>query len=104
MAETRPMRICDACGQVDDHPRHVIAYADGDGVTDPEVALKAIEAATGLGVGAEILAQVQDGSTIMRHMDCCRSLGCPDGTCNEVTAGAEDKTGNALLKHLTKGN
>jgi hypothetical protein len=104
MAETRPMRICDVCGQVDDHPRHVIAYADGDGVTSPEVALKAIELAGPLGVAAEVMAQISDGSTIMRHMDCCRVVGCPDGTCAEVTAGAEDKTGNALLKHLTKEN
>jgi hypothetical protein len=39
----------------------------------------------------------------MRHMDCCREAGCPDGTCNEVTKGAEDKRGPALVKHLTRG-
>jgi hypothetical protein len=98
------MRICDLCGGVDDHPRHVIAYAAGDGVTPTEAALKAMEAAGPLGVGAEIMAQISDTSTTMRHMDCCREAGCPDGTCNEVTAGAEDLKGDKLVKHLTKGN
>ena len=98
--ETRPMRMCDSCGQVDDHPRHVFATADGAGVTDATIGAKALRAATDDDFEA-ILAQVQDGTTIMKHMDCCRADGCPDGSCNTVTAGAEDKTGAALVKHLT---
>jgi hypothetical protein len=93
--------MCDACGQVDDHPRHVFANADGDGVTNPEVAATAIKAADPADLPA-IIAQVQDNSTVMRHMDCCRNAGCPDGACNTVTVGAESKTGSALVKHLTK--
>lgn len=42
-----------------------------------------------------------DGSTMIRHMDCCRDAGCPTGSCDEVTAGAEDLRGDDLLKHLT---
>lgn len=98
--QTRPMRLCDACGQVDDHPRHVIAHAPGDGVTTTDVASAAIAAASDADRPA-IIAQARDTSTIMRHMDCCRAAGCPDGTCNIVTAGAEDKKGDALVKHLT---
>lgn len=41
-----------------------------------------------------------DGGTQMRHMDCCREAGCPDGTCVEVTAGAEELRGDELLEHL----
>lgn len=104
MAEARPMRICDACGQVDDHPRHVIAYAPGDGVTPSEVAVKAVELAGPLGVTDQVMRQITDTSTMMYHMDCCRMAGCPDGTCNEVTAGAEDLKGDKLVRHLTKGN
>ena len=72
MTETteRPMRVCDICMQVDDHPRHVIA--------------------------------LDDGGTLMRHMDCCREAGCFDGSCNEVTAGAENLRGDELLAHLTR--
>ena len=43
-----------------------------------------------------------DGGTLMRHMDCCREAGCPDGTCDEVTAGAEDLRGDELVQHLTR--
>ena len=43
-----------------------------------------------------------DGSVDDRHMDCCRSAGCPDGSCGEVTKGAEDLRGDDLVKHLTK--
>lgn len=101
MAEKRPMRMCDVCGLVDDHPRHVFAYADGAGVTDPSIAVLALDNAETAVDKAVILMQIQDNSTTMRHMDCCRSVGCPDGTCNEVTAGAESKRGPALVKHLT---
>ena len=99
MAEKRPVRMCDVCGGVDDHPRHVFAHAVGDGATDSAIALKALENA---GDDREvIMAQISDNSTTIRHMDCCRSVGCPDGTCNEVTKGAEDKRGAALVRHLT---
>lgn len=100
--EKRPMRMCDSCGQVDDHPRHVFATADGDGVTDSTIGAKALRAASEEDFEA-ILAQVQDGATIQKHMDCCRADGCPDGSCNAVTAGAEDLRGADLVEHLTSG-
>lgn len=99
MTDQRPVRLCDACGGVDDHPRHVFAHADGDGITDPQIATAAIKAASADDLEA-IVAQVQDSTTVMRHMDCCRDAGCPDGTCDVVTAGAENKTGVELTKHL----
>jgi hypothetical protein len=37
----------------------------------------------------------------IRHIDCCRGAGCPDGSCDQVTAGAEELRGDALLEHLT---
>jgi len=70
MAEERPIRSCDLCGGEDNHPRHVIALADG--------------------------------GTHTRHMDCCREAGCPDGTCDEVTKGAEKLRGDELVQHLTR--
>lgn len=100
MAEKRPVRMCDLCGGVDDHPRHVFAHDVGDGVTDPDIAALAVKNAGAN--AAAIIAHIQDFSTTMRHMDCCREAGCPDGTCNEVTAGAENLRGNALVKHLTR--
>jgi hypothetical protein len=88
---------------VDDHPRHVFAHDAGDGVTDSAVAVKMLDNAPAESREA-ILAHIKDDTTVMRHMDCCREAGCPDGSCNTVTQGAEDKRGDALVKHLTKGN
>src|SRR3982750_3868908 len=99
--ETRPVRGCDVCGGVDDHPRHVFAHAPGDGNTTDEVGAQMFANAPDEAKAA-IMAHIRDDSTTMRHMDCCREAGCPDGSCNTVTAGAEDKRGNALLAHLTK--
>jgi hypothetical protein len=103
--EARPMRGCDVCGKVDTDPRHVFAYAVGDGSTDSEIAVKMIEGAKRTGDAATIEAvvtHIQDSSTIMRHMDCCREAGCPDGTCDQVTKGAKTLRGDDLLAHLTK--
>jgi hypothetical protein len=45
MAEDRPIRMCDLCGQVDDHPRHVWDHVPGDGKSDVELGVKALSAA-----------------------------------------------------------
>ena len=47
-----------------------------------------------------VIAQ-ENGTVSMRHMDCCREAGCPDGSCQEVTAGAESLQGDELVAHLT---
>lgn len=100
---TRPLRVCDSCGGVDDHPRHVFSQVPGDGATSPEVAKKALAAAGSKNFDV-IYAQITDDTVTYKHMDCCRTDGCPDGTCDAVTAGAEDKRGDDLVKHLTKGD
>jgi hypothetical protein len=107
MAEVRPLRMCDACGQVDDHPRHVFGIGPDDGnPTTAQVAEKARAAADEAGGLARQLieAQISDTTTRMMHMDCCRDADCPDGTCDEVTRGAEDKRGDDLVKHIVGGS
>ena len=41
---------------------------------------------------AAIIADIVDTTTQQRHMDCCTTVGCPDGTCdrhpNSLTGGA----------------
>jgi hypothetical protein len=98
----RPIRMCDSCGGVDDHPRHVFAYALGDGSTPAAVGRKALENARAISPEVEtaVLYEVQDSRTTMKHMDCCRADGCPDGTCNLVTQGAESLKGLELVDHL----
>ena len=106
MAETdsRPLRGCDACGLVDDHPRHVVGLDFAPELhvaTPPDVASRMIENCPDATTRTAILAHIQDNTTVMRHMDCCREAGCPDGSCNVVTTGAEDLRGMDLVKHLT---
>lgn len=42
---------------------------------------------------------LDDGGTQMRHMDCCREAGCPDGTCDAITE--TDLRGDELRTYLT---
>lgn len=101
----RPMRICDVCGGYDDHPRHVVAWPPGQAPKPDTEVYKVL-----LGnIGAENLttpdgvAAVQDffeTSLQLRHMDCCRQVGCTDGSCDVVTAGATDLRGPDLQVHL----
>lgn len=47
------------------------------------------------------VANLDDGTIVTRHMDCCKTVGCPDGSCEVVTAGVEDLRGDELVAHLT---
>lgn len=106
--ETRPQRVCDSCGQVDDHPRHVIHYAPGTAPA-PDPALVARVAGNQeltQEVRDSVIADLLDTSVQLRHMDCCSGAGCPDGSCNVIhamTPGEEVLRGNDLLEHLTSG-
>lgn len=104
MADPRPHRMCDSCGGVDDHPRHVLATAPGESPTSPEVAEKALAAATEAGDQQNILAQIMDTSTVVKHMDCCAADGCPDGSCDSILKESKGKKGAQLVKFLTKEN
>jgi len=73
----RESRSCDVCGQEDDHPRHIIHAAATHPVTGEPLDL-----------------------SIVRHIDCCRDAGCPDGSCHVVLDHAGSKRGSALIKHL----
>jgi hypothetical protein len=96
----RPLRVCDLCGGVDDHPRHVIA-GQVDGAFRPsDGALDNVLASAPEDQRAELVRALLDTTSSDRHLDCCREAGCPDGSCDFVTAGAEGKTGADLLDHL----
>lgn len=103
MSDTRPVRVCDICGGVDDHPRHVIAHAPGQA---PAVDQDLIETVIGnekldAKTRAAVVRDLQDTTIQLRHMDCCREVGCPDGSCELVLAEANGAKGAALVKHLT---
>jgi len=98
----RPLRVCDLCGAVDDHPRHVIA-GTVDGTFRPsDDALARVLAESPEDQRAELVRSLLDTTSSDRHLDCCRDAGCPDGSCDVRTAGAEGLTGADLLDHLIK--
>lgn len=99
----RTLRVCDLCGGVDDHPRHVLAGGVADAYTPPteETIARVLEQAPP-DHAARLIRELVDTSSQDRHMDCCRAAGCPAGTCPGQTAGAEDLRGADLLAHLTR--
>lgn len=99
----RLVRVCDLCGGVDDHPRHVLAGGTADVFPQPgdDILQRVLDAAPPED-RARLVRDLLDTSSSDRHMDCCREAGCPTGTCGEQTAGAENKRGADLLKHLMK--
>jgi hypothetical protein len=97
ISSDRPLRICDVCGGVDDHPRHVLAAAVGEIPVNQENLSKVLaDDSLSPDDKAAIVADIVDTTTQLRHMDCCRSVGCPDGTCNAMPA----LKGADLLAHL----
>jgi hypothetical protein len=99
----RPLRVCDLCGAVDDHPRHVIAGQFDVGLFRPsDGALDRVLAEAPEELRAGLVRDLLDTSSSDRHLDCCRDAGCPDGSCARVTEGAEDLTGADLLAHLVE--
>jgi hypothetical protein len=96
----RVLRVCDACGGVDDHPRHTqTGPADAFARADDSI----IEAVIGNapdGDRGRLLSDLLDQSSVELHRDCCRERGCPTGDCDRLTAGAEDLRGGELLNHL----
>lgn len=103
MAEKRPLRVCDVCGQVDDHPRVQHMF----GANAPAVSRGIISKIAGNRdlneeVKARALDELLDTTSALRHHDCCAAAGCPDGVCGVIleAAGGVGKTGEALLKLL----
>jgi hypothetical protein len=97
----RPLQVCDLCGGVDDHPRHHLAGGQADVYDVPSGSLVAKVAQAAPEADRDrLVAELLDTGTSSRHMDCCRAAGCPDGKCDRVTAGLEDKRGKQLLDGL----
>jgi hypothetical protein len=84
-SETRPYRLCESCKQVDDHPRHRLATAPGDGRTPADVMSA---------------AQAQDDAVLDKHFDCCAADGC--NLCQETLDSLPEKSRHGLA--LAKAN
>jgi hypothetical protein len=101
IGDGRALRVCDLCGGVDDHPRHVIAGHDADGFQRPgdDIVNKVLNSAPAEH-RARLLRELTDTSSSDRHLDCCAAAGCPTDTCGPQVKDAKGKTGAAMLDHL----
>jgi hypothetical protein len=100
----RPLRVCDWCGIIDDHPRDSgLGY---NTPTPPGIAgrvLRELDQRDDIpaDLKAEIEHEVTSQASYCRHLDCCREAGCPTGACDAVAdEGHGDKRGKALLDVL----
>lgn len=100
IGEGRVLRVCDLCGGVDDHPRHVIAGTDREAFPRPsdEIIAKVVAAAPPEEVG-RLVGELVDTTASDRHLDCCAAAGCPTGTCGPQVADAPG-VGVQMLDHL----
>jgi hypothetical protein len=91
------LRVCDGCGLVDDHPRHVLSEGDPGVMPQPsrEIIAKVIEGEYPQAVTALAIDQLNEPGMYL-HMDCCRGRGCPTGACDRVP----DLRGAELLDAL----
>ena len=97
----RPLRICDVCGGVDDHARHVLAAGVGEIPVNQENLSKVLADTTlDPDTKAALVADIIDTTTQLRHIDCCRNIGCPDGTCNIVLPAHVALTGAEQLEYI----
>ena len=107
--ESRPLRVCDLCGQVDRDPRHSdTATTAEDRYQQPaqEVVDRLIDTAP-KDQRAALLASLMDRTSFDHHIDCCAANGCPlpaddPNSCTAKVSGAKGKTGKALADYLDK--
>jgi hypothetical protein len=107
----RPLRVCDICGGVDDHPRHsfdgVVEDVHPVNETARAALLANLEAGMqsgqiALGDALRLGAEFENTTSSDRHIDCCAAAGCPQaGTvdgCDARVAVWNGKTGDGMRK------
>lgn len=111
MTDALPFRVCDLCGGVDDHPRHVIAGVAADAHPVDESLEQAVadsladlvnEGAISMADAMRISGDFHDTTSSDRHKDCCAAAGCPTGTCGPQVQASGGKTGDALRRSIVK--
>ena len=61
---------CASCGAYDKHPRHVT------------------------------ILDMERGTYLLRHFDCCHNAGCSDGSCTRHLAASGNAHGDDLIAYL----
>jgi hypothetical protein len=101
----RPNRSCDVCGVIDQHPRHIFDTLGVQGLeqtVNEDAVQKAYENEN---ISRQelvaIVSDLRDVSSFTRHMDCCASVGCPDGTCEKIMKDTKNAHGFKLVEAIT---
>lgn len=101
IGEGRVLKVCDLCGGVDDHPRHIGGHAGG-GVANvvaapsDEMVNKVLDVAPAED-RARLLRDLNSTAVTEHHYDCGRDAGCE--FCSTFAAGAKG-TGKAMLDYI----
>src|SRR5688572_19133117 len=90
----RPLRYCDICGGLDDHPRHVIAVPSGGEA--PGNLLNSVE-----GGSAAAVRELVNDRVLIRHLDCCAAAGCE--VCQATEKATKGARGQKLVDAIAKG-
>ncbi len=100
IGDGRALCVCDLCGGVDNHPRHVLAGGDAGTYPKPgEDILNRVLDAAPKEHRARLVNDLVDTSSSRRHLDCCALAGCPTQTCGPQVKDAPG-TGEAMLEHV----
>jgi hypothetical protein len=100
---SRPLRVCDLCGGVDDHPRHSFGGPLAGVFPAPsDEMVSTVLAAAPEGDRGRLLRELMDTGSLELHKDCCRDRGCPTGQCDEELAEVGDLRGLELRDALTE--
>lgn len=99
----RPLRVCDLCGGVDDHPRHSFGGPlTGVFRAPSDETVEKVLAAAPDADRARLLRELMDTSSLDLHKDCCRDAGCPTGDCDDELSEVGDLRGPELRDALTE--
>lgn len=97
--DERPLRGCEVCGAVDDHPRviHPMPAGSTAGVPTDEVLDRILEDGR---LSAAAVKMLMDPLTVVRHHDCCAQAGCPGGDCPAYVEKHGDVIGDELVRSI----
>jgi hypothetical protein len=95
LPSTRPLRYCDVCGQLDDHPRHVksISRKTEKPLHIDETYANSLKPGT-----PRSYMELMNPWVTVRHMDCCAAQGCAE--CYQTEKDNRGRRGQKLIDHL----
>jgi hypothetical protein len=98
MADERPLRFCDLCGGLDDHPRHMRNLGDGPNSEDGRPDQEFLAGVTTDGAPVQAVERLTSSSLSEHHFDCGAEAGCE--SCIQDEAASGGKRGQKLIDYV----